>query len=107
MNPGFLVQFGCISVGSSGSAPNNLTVYGTMGTRFVHLLPSSLGLFVTPSVGVMAHGEVQLAAGISLELYIVPKIFLGAKYLSSLGSINSSYSPEFSFIAFVVGYGVN
>jgi hypothetical protein len=103
-NPGFLAQFGCVSFGSGS---NNLTVYGTLGARIKTNQSSSYGLFITPSLGVMTFGEVQLTGGISLDLYILPKVFLGTRFLTSLGSLSSSSSPAFSFVAFVMGYGVN
>jgi hypothetical protein len=108
LNPGFLAQFGCVSFGMPGSATNNLTLYGTIGARFAtHLSPSSAGIFITPSFGVLIHGELQFAIGISIDIYVIPKVILGTKFLTSLGSVSSSYSPAISFISFAVGYGVN
>jgi hypothetical protein len=105
-SPGFLFQFGFLSIAASGSLTSRVTFYSTLGFRIkTDLLP--LGLFISPSFGLIHRDEAFVAMGLALDIYVVPKVFLGTKFLTSTGNTNSSSSRGFSFIAFVIGYGVN
>jgi hypothetical protein len=104
LNPGFLAQVVFGSYNKYSSLNSNILLSVLIGPRYcLYQSKPGTGIFISTMMGFQTAGKFQLALGISVDVYIIPKLFLGTR-LSTSADLSDQTK---SYVAFIFGYGIN